>query len=148
MPVCIQCGQWYSSRYKLAESSIPLTRRKRCFICQPYQPRPTCDKCGGRHKTENCEKEYSKTHRTDVKKLLVEYKGGKCIHCGYNRCIRALCFHHIKEKKFAISQKAYNLNKMKEEVDKCVLLCHNCHMELHDGLWLLSNQQVKQGSIP
>ena len=74
-------------------------------------------------------------------KQLVEYKGGKCEHCGYDKCISALEFHHINpsEKDFGIGQygSSKSFEKMKQEVDKCILLCCNCHRELH---WKLDNE--------
>lgn len=74
--------------------------------------------------------------RKRIKKKLIDYKGGKCQNCGYNKCDRALEFHHLnpKEKDFSISGKSYSFEKMKIEVDKCVLLCSNCHSEIHEGV--------------
>ena len=67
--------------------------------------------------------------------MAVEYKGSKCMVCGYNRCIEALEFHHNNstEKDFSISEKGYTRSwaKVKEELDKCMLLCANCHREIH-----------------
>lgn len=57
--------------------------------------------------------------------------------CGYRRCVGALDLHHIKgDKKFLISTDAYlhSWVDIKNELDKCVLLCSNCHRELHYGL--------------
>lgn len=69
---------------------------------------------------------------------LVQYKGGKCQNplCGYNRCYTALDFHHInaKEKDFAISGKSYSFERLRKEVDKCVLVCRNCHSEIHEDI--------------
>lgn len=67
---------------------------------------------------------------------LVNYKGGKCEKCGYNKCFEALEFHHKdpKQKDFNISSNSYSFKKMKEEVDKCNLLCSNCHREEHARL--------------
>lgn len=71
-----------------------------------------------------------------------EYKnslGGKCQVCGYNKCQKALHFHHIdpKTKNFAISEalrKSYPQQEVWEEIKKCILVCANCHVEIHDGL--------------
>ena len=75
------------------------------------------------------------TWRKRTKELLVEYKGGKCEFCGYDKCIEALEFHHIDEttKEFAISGSTKSLEKQKKEADKCYMLCANCHRELHAG---------------
>lgn len=78
---------------------------------------------------------YVKEHRRKVKEELIAYKGGKCEKCGYDKCIAALDFHHInpEEKDFAISNSNIykNIEALKQEVDKCMLLCANCHRELH-----------------
>lgn len=72
--------------------------------------------------------------RTKIK--LIEYKGGKCEICGYDRCNRALEFHHKNpsEKDFTISGRSLSFDRLKDEVDKCLLVCSNCHSEIHDGL--------------
>lgn len=75
--------------------------------------------------------------RSAKRKLeLVEYKGGKCERCGYNKNISALEFHHINssEKKFNIDGRLLANKKMEELIDeanKCMLLCSNCHKEVH-----------------
>ena len=64
---------------------------------------------------------------------LVEYKGGSCQMCGYNKCFEALEFHHTNpnEKDFTISGKSWSLERLKKEADKCILVCSNCHKEIH-----------------
>jgi len=74
--------------------------------------------------------------RKNRKKRLVEYKGGCCQRCGYSKSMNALQFHHINpdEKDFTIGGKNYSEEKMKKEVDKCVLVCSNCHCEIHEEI--------------
>jgi hypothetical protein len=74
--------------------------------------------------------------RKRVKQKLIDYKGGHCEMCGYDKCNRALQFHHKnpEEKDFQISGKSLSFEKLKSEVDKCILVCSNCHCEIHDGL--------------
>lgn len=70
--------------------------------------------------------------------MLIEYKGGKCERCGYNKSMRALEFHHLdpSEKDFGISKQINrNIDDLKKEVDKCILLCSNCHAEIHEELY-------------
>jgi endogenous inhibitor of DNA gyrase (YacG/DUF329 family) len=73
--------------------------------------------------------------RRNLKLEAIQYKGGICIRCGYNKCPGALTFHHINpnEKDFGIASNGNirSLEKLKPELDKCILLCHNCHAELH-----------------
>ena len=74
--------------------------------------------------------------RSRTKQKLVDYKGGKCIKCGYNKYNGNLAFHHLdpSKKDFTITGKSIAFEKLKLEVDKCELLCHNCHGEVHAGL--------------
>jgi len=76
--------------------------------------------------------------RRKVKVLLVEHFGGKCTRCGYDKCIGALCFHHKDptKKEFGLSAngKTSSYAKALKEAKKCVLLCHNCHVEVHHEL--------------
>lgn len=73
--------------------------------------------------------------------MAINYKGGHCQLCGYDRCPEALEFHHLESsgKDFGISNKGYtkSWNKVKKELDKCILLCANCHREVHSRLQLL-----------
>ena len=72
------------------------------------------------------------------KKLrLVNSLGGKCCICGYNKCLSALEFHHKNpnEKDFSISANAHiAFEKALQEAKKCILVCANCHREIHAGL--------------
>jgi hypothetical protein len=72
--------------------------------------------------------------RFALKEKAIEYLGGKCIDCGYNKCIQALEFDHRnpEEKEFSISGKhCLSWDKIKNELDKCDLRCANCHRERH-----------------
>jgi hypothetical protein len=68
------------------------------------------------------------------KKYAVERMGGKCQLCGYDKCLAALTFHHkdAEEKEIGVGVLfGYAIDKLNAELDKCILLCFNCHMELH-----------------
>lgn len=85
------------------------------------------------------------THKNS-KKLFVEYKGGKCIICGYSLCYSALDFHHLdpKSKDFQIGQKTSLTNDVKKELDKCILVCCRCHREIHSNLHQILLASIKQ----
>ena len=72
----------------------------------------------------------------NIKKRLIEYKGGECQICGYNKCQDALEFHHLdpSKKDYNISGGTKSFNTLKSEVDKCILVCANCHREIHSGI--------------
>ena len=73
--------------------------------------------------------------------MAVQYKGGQCSRCGYNKCVEALEFHHLdsSQKDFGISEKGYTRSweRVREELEKCILVCANCHRELHASAQLL-----------
>jgi hypothetical protein len=62
--------------------------------------------------------------------------GGRCKICGYNKCFAALQFHHRDptEKEILLNSGKMALSNMAgvlKEIEKCDLLCANCHAELH-----------------
>lgn len=87
---------------------------------------------------ENPNTFHSQTVRGLRRKIkLIEMKGGGCEICGYNKNLSALEFHHTDPslKDFNLdSRKLSNTtwNKILEESNKCILLCSNCHKELHN----------------
>ena len=107
------------------------TTRKYCFECSPTYP-----KGGSKAKTISA-------LRVAMKKQAVKLKGGKCEVCGYNKCIQALEFHHLDptKKDFTISNDHFKLIDAVKESQKCILLCSNCHKELHAGLWNLKERE-------
>lgn len=76
--------------------------------------------------------------KSDLKKKqkFIRILGGKCCNCGYDKCESALEFHHLipEEKEFTISTQPHMaFEKVALEIKKCILLCANCHRELHSG---------------
>lgn len=89
-----------------------------------------------RHWCKECDVANTIIRQAIFKELCVEYKGGKCEKCGYDKYIGALEFHHRdpSQKKFSIGNAKLRKfdNKIIEELDKCELLCSNCHREAHN----------------
>jgi hypothetical protein len=88
--------------------------------------------------------------RKALKQQAVDYKGGRCAICDYDRCLDALSFHHLDgEKEFGIAAKGYtrSWSAVKAELSRCILVCANCHAEIHAGIHdvaaLASNGQRK-----
>lgn len=79
-----------------------------------------------------------KKFRRRKKETIVKMFGGKCCVCGYSRCLRNLGFHHLDpaQKSFGLSTRGLGKNKAEviSEAKKCILVCANCHGEIHDGL--------------
>lgn len=83
--------------------------------------------------------EYIKTWRKKCKQKIIDGYGGKCMCCGYNTCNNALELHHVNPEtkevgfsKFMSHPQAFE--KILLEVKKCVLVCSNCHKEIHAGV--------------
>lgn len=76
--------------------------------------------------------------RKKIKDMAIQYKGGKCVLCGYNKCEDALQFHHLDsdKKEFGVSQSGLtrSWDRVKNEIEKCILVCANCHREIHSGI--------------
>ena len=105
-------------------------------------------KCHDAHKYKHNSKEVNKfkedfglnkyTYKGLKKKLtLIELMGGKCERCGYDKNISGLDFHHQDGYKKNFEIKIQYLNwrsddEILEEAMKCILLCANCHRELHN----------------
>lgn len=88
-----------------------------------------------------------KKWRIYTKNRMVEAMGGECQCCGYNKTNRALSFHHIdpKEKEIGfgnIRADPKSWTKIVEELRKCILVCHNCHSEIHDKIRMLPEKYV------
>ena len=88
--------------------------------------------------------------RKSIRRKAIAYKGSRCEICGYERCPEALEFHHLDNgsKDFGISQRGdtRSWSKVKAELDKCVMLCANCHREIHAGLLQLPREIVVEKS--
>lgn len=96
------------------------------------------DNGGVRYRCGQCQVEAVGNRRRTLKQMAIEYKGGACVDCGYCANPSALEFHHAdpSEKEFALGGSGItrSFDKMKVELDKCLLLCANCHREEHDRI--------------
>lgn len=76
--------------------------------------------------------------RAKLKSMSLEYKGGKCSRCSYSKCLSALEFHHLEpeHKDFSLSSDGHtrSWDEIKNELDKCILVCANCHREEHERI--------------
>jgi hypothetical protein len=136
MKTCTKCQQTKD----LSEFSIDKSRGFRlhswCRECLREKNRQIysrLDSAGKRRNRTNMEK------REALKAVMANRAGGSCSTCGYNKCMGALEFHHTKDKdaeiatlliKAAIGGGDY-MERLETELTKCVLLCANCHREVH-----------------
>lgn len=87
---------------------------------------------------KRCSNDQTVERQKRFKQQCIDYKGGKCVCCGYNKCNNALDFHHLDpdKKEFSIAHArltSFN-DKVKNELNNCALVCSNCHREIHAGL--------------
>ena len=80
-----------------------------------------------------------KRWRKNPKDRMISAMGGCCQICGYKKSSRSLTFHHLdpKGKDFSfgsIRASPRNWDAITNELRKCVLLCQNCHGEIHDNI--------------
>ncbi|MDC3368045.1 HNH endonuclease [bacterium] len=75
-------------------------------------------------------KKTSDTNRLFINRVKRRYG---CQICGYKKSLSALEFHHLHSKKRVISRMSgYSRSTLKDEIKKCILVCSNCHSEIHD----------------
>ena len=93
------------------------------------------------NKMKSCCKKCHTLHvhqkKRDIKRRAIDYLGGKCQRCGYKGIPSVYDFHHKnpEEKDFSWGETRKTWDNLKSELDKCVLLCANCHREVHDEEW-------------
>jgi len=90
---------------------------------------------------KECNKQNIINRKRKLKEKCVEYGGGKCKICGYAKYLGALDFHHLDPSTKDIAFSRFNSTSWEKnkdllinELDKCILLCSNCHREVHGGL--------------
>ena len=165
--MCKMCNKDFETKIVIEGNRHNLSNRKYCLECSPFKQHNTkqihlkktapnekkCSKCE-KIKTKNefyirktgtlssyckvCASEEVLERKKKLKEKAIEYSGGKCIKCGYDKYIGALEFHHRDplHKDFSISAHANrSWTLIKIELDKCDLLCANCHRELHGKKW-------------
>lgn len=81
--------------------------------------------------------------RYTLKQECVNLLGGKCSRCGYSEFLAGLDFHHLSDKDIDVAKliarsargTQYQLEKLFNEIEKCILLCRNCHSAYHANQW-------------
>jgi len=160
MPECKRCQHHFKNRVKIEGKIRVLSNRKYCLKCSPFNKHntkqihivPNSDEC--LIKCTSCSRDYvysskkkkghtrtkcnscmTNNRRFSLKEKCISLKGGQCKRCGYKKCKKALVFHHIdpSKKEFGIGgMHSRSWESIKKELDKCIMLCSNCHIEVHD----------------
>jgi len=146
------CGNYIPYRIKIGEKSHNLKNRKKCLKCLPFGqfPHPKREitqlKADRATQARNRYWRFKESNGVDYTRILregrksncVAHLGGKCFICGYFKYNGSLSFHHvnIKDKSFSISERGFQLSfsRVLAEMKKCILICHNCHGEIHGGV--------------
>jgi hypothetical protein len=119
---CKCCGKTYSTDDFYKQQQISPTGE----VCRYYDT--FC---------KSCRKDSATIRRQQFKIRAVAYKGGKCVDCGYDEPYpEVFDFHHIDPttKEFAVFKIIKSWKKTVVELDKCELLCANCHRKRHKNL--------------
>lgn len=137
-------ARWAENQQK-KERQPTIMKEKVCPICgKTFRPKTAA--ANQRTCCYDCMPDGIQLTRGAFLAKLKEQRGGKCIRCGYNKCLKALEFHHLdpSQKDFTISNDHFKLKEAVEESKKCILLCSNCHKEFHDNLWKLDELNLKE----
>ena len=152
MPTCQKCDKSFANGVVIDGIQHNLQRRKYCLDCSPFgahNTRPIPEVIAGGRSKELCalcsrgrskRSRFCATCKVTVyryrrKYAAVMYKGGNCEHCGWSGNIAAFEFHHLEtdNKSFAIGSVIVKWAVILAELDKCELVCSNCHRIEHSG---------------
>lgn len=87
----------------------------------------------------DCNRETTNKKKHAIKDFAIMYKGGKCSVCDVKYTRNNYAFHHTEpeHKDFSVGDRnGISIPELTRELDKCVLVCHNCHSEVHHELTL------------
>lgn len=163
MKTC-ECGNTIPSSIVVDGKRRVLKNRTKCLICVPFgssqfrkktpeeyrsrKAREARDRYH-RFKEENDGVDHIKLFREQRKESVVVALGGKCQLCGYDKLNRNLAFHHLGDKEFPLDSRAFQRSWSKNipELLKCVLVCHNCHGEIHAGIIDQATIETMNGKV-
>jgi hypothetical protein len=155
MRICKSCGRKFKNRQFVEGMWRNFQRRKYCLTCSPFRSGNTKKLENGiispgekkqkkRTKSVKC-LEWQKKARIERKIKLVQAFGGKCPFCNYSKCYKAFDFHHVDPSKKDLSISTLGMLTKWEtiitEIKKCILVCSNCHREIHAGL--ISQEEIE-----
>lgn len=155
--ICPKCSSEVPKHCVIDGKRYNLQRRKYCFKCSPFLSHNTkpleqasdgskkfgcqrCKSCGKvlKIKGTKCFACVFAIRKRRIIEKIQSLVGCKCWICGYNKSWKSICFHHVdpKQKKFDLSGAMYSKSweTVLSEMKKCILICNNCHGEVHDNL--------------
>lgn len=151
MKTCVTCGGKFKTYLMFEGKKRILKNRTKCTVCLPFNPvrTPRTEEEAKEAKTSWRQERYQKKCKevggeiiglraVARKRYVLNLLGGSCLVCGYSKCDRNLVFHHLDPtgKEMDTASRAFlrRPKKIAYELMKCVLLCANCHGEVHSGL--------------
>ena len=151
MKRCKKCGKEIPYSIIIDGMRRPMQNRSNCIDCVPYgKSRYVTKTEEGRLKriaTKTRRYYYNvkmrvgsdpvKIRRQKYRSSVIKLISGGCQICSYNRCFRNIVFHHLRDKQFQLDERhfQYAFKTILNEIRKCMIVCHNCHGEIHAGLF-------------
>ncbi len=146
---CLECGKRIPWTIEIDGKKRNLENRTKCLECMPFKfkkPPKSLEEIRKKAR-EKSKRNYNKQRTMGLdprvirvgkerKIMAINAMGGSCCLCGYNKCNYNIIFHHIKNKSFGLSinNLHYSWQNIFNEMKKCIMLCHNCHGEIHKGM--------------
>jgi predicted nucleic acid-binding Zn ribbon protein len=115
-----------------------MNKTHNCIVCGAVLTGRQTHFCSTTCKNKHHQSYEAQKSRGLTRKLeLVQAFGGRCVVCGYNKNLAALTFHHTSdvEKSFKLDVRSLSnrrIEVIRAELEKCILVCQNCHAELHN----------------
>lgn len=135
--VCQSTVRYWLNKFSLKTKNKSFIQSKQLFYkCKCGETDPNYFYGNKKQICSKCQNKYNTLKARQNKIQGVEYLGGKCKKCGFDKYMSALDFHHINELEKDIkfkSSRQWSWNKLRQELDKCILLCSNCHRGVHSG---------------
>ena len=137
---CLECSPIGNKKQIVRWMTIDGVECRKCSTCNVFKQATTeffhARKEGGtpiKSTCKVCDQLLDRQRSIDQKTAAVNYKGGRCVDCDGVFPICAYDFHHLdpSTKDFEIGKRHMDLDRLKPELDKCVLLCANCHRIRH-----------------
>lgn len=147
--------RYWIRKYGLQTQGV-LRRRDRTFSgpkhaifeCKLHGPAEFVLENRGYYRCKKCRSAAVSKRRRVIKQKLIEESGGACAICGFADVPAALQFHHLDStaKEFHIAQRGHSrsLARCRKEIQKCILLCANCHAAVEAGALELPVQLTNQ----
>ena len=132
----------------------------KCFTIKPLEDFAFKNKATGRRNAvcKACHKIYRDNHyrnnkrknvrrtskrRETLREWVNTYKKERSCACCSESFYRCLEFHHLNpdEKDLAVADainNGWSIKRIQKEIDKCILVCANCHVKIHAGLISIS----------